>query len=518
VTEIVVELAPDGEHWLPVPVATFTLRPVRIGLDVNGDHEIDDGALLMYLPGYDGATPVLSAGDFRTTTYTGPQQINLVVEGLGTKSDVDEIIFKIAEVTSHPGYAENAGHRSVDDPGKKQDYSLDADADAERAIVTPAMANMQAGRTWVSLYAKDYGAWATFVVSVRRGNRSDDIHRFTVPADADGDKLADRWERLMVDAWNRQYNSQVPRSLVFYDPADKTKVDAEHQDPDGLTGRLFAHATPGDHIPIQVEYRGFILDGGGDGGPKQHGGGHLRLSPARKEILLEVDHAPAQSLTNLPPGGISAYLDHTAQVWGNQFTGAGVAVYYLIEDTELPAPPFNVGDDKHRLKGKLWQYMRQQRGSTTRLPAFVNRAFRRYLNHVIVLDSLPEGYPPARALATGAGADIPGDGASDEIGVYFFTGSQQLVQYVQQTGIPFEDHGGVVIAHELMHIVIQPKGAGWLPNEHHVIDENGLMFQTPRLRHMPNGSVQMVRIIELEANAIDLRSNPALYALAEEDN
>lgn len=66
-------------------------------------------------------------------------------------------------------------------------------------------------------------------------------------------------------------------------------------DPDG-PGPLPEHKTEGDSLAVFQEYRGFILDGG-----PGHSGGHTRLSPARKEFLVEVDimagvtHMPSEA-------------------------------------------------------------------------------------------------------------------------------------------------------------------------------------------------------------------------------
>ena len=49
-----------------------------------------------------------------------------------------------------------------------------------------------------------------------------------------------------------------------------------------------AHKAPRDSLSVLQEYRGFILDSGSFDGAGQ-GGGHTRLSPAYKELLVETD-------------------------------------------------------------------------------------------------------------------------------------------------------------------------------------------------------------------------------------
>jgi hypothetical protein len=124
-----------------------------------------------------------------------------------------------------------------------------------------------------------------------------------VPLDTDNDGIADTWERAAVGQWENQYRERVQPAnvLSWFDPLDAfgSPMDDEQADPDG-PGPLVAQKTEGDHIPVFDEYRGFILNGGGfDGTKMKSTGGHLRLSPARKEALIEVDSMRDTTLDGL---------------------------------------------------------------------------------------------------------------------------------------------------------------------------------------------------------------------------
>ena len=121
-------------------------------------------------------------------------------------------------------------------------------------------------------------------------------------------------------------------------------MDDERADPDEFditpAGPLVAQAEAGDAHTIRKEYRGYILDGGGLNGfgGGGHPGGHIRLDPARKEILVEVDRAAAINANSLPAGGIAAVMNGASGVFSNSTRGAGIYMYWLMDEVALDLP------------------------------------------------------------------------------------------------------------------------------------------------------------------------------------
>ena len=68
---------------------------------------------------------------------------------------------------------------------------------------------------------------------------------------------------------------------------DKTSEGMYAEFVDGLWV-LPEHKTAGDSLIVRQEYRGFVVDGGGYdwNGRNPHPGGHTRLSPVFKELLV----------------------------------------------------------------------------------------------------------------------------------------------------------------------------------------------------------------------------------------
>ncbi len=100
---------------------------------------------------------------------------------------------------------------------------------------------------------------------------------------------------------------------------------------------MVPHKTPGDSLTTLQEYRGFILDGGGfDGaGANGHAGGHKRLSPAYKELLVEVD-AMSGFAAALTPAQLTAVLGAVANGYSNATNGAGIRVYWVVDEASVP--------------------------------------------------------------------------------------------------------------------------------------------------------------------------------------
>jgi hypothetical protein len=129
------------------------------------------------------------------------------------------------------------------------------------------------------------------------------------------------------------------------------------------------HATAGDGRSVLDEYRGYILDGGGydwDGNPTINAyvvyeGGHIRLNPAYKELLVEVD--AMTGIANLPAAEpdrrntIKGWMNVVARGVSQRVDGAGFRMFYVLDDL---ATPFRASFPAMDGPGSLQEYTTQQ--------------------------------------------------------------------------------------------------------------------------------------------------------------
>jgi hypothetical protein len=337
---------------------------------------------------------------------------------------------------------------------------------------------------------------------------------FALPPDHDNDHIADVWERAMIEQWNSQYGAMEDvTDLSFFDPDGMGDFpDSEELDPDG-NGPLVDQATEGDHIPVDVEYRGFILDGGGfdAAGANAHPGGHKRLSPARKEALLEVDHDDPMNLPNLPAGGVTDYLEVGARVLSNpvhmgaDVRGAGIYMYWVIDDDSLapnfPAPPAVIGHEEFR------DNLEDNRGPAhvAMPPAFLFDVARKYFTHLIIIGDAPAGYD----VQSGWSYDEMHTMDTDKRGFYLHT-DEIHDEAGAFMGVSDADYGGTALAHEFLHIVIDPGVVAmqWDGNEHFIGNPMGGEVMDYPAAH--NVEEENIRIGDETQEEIDLAGNPAL--------
>lgn len=197
-----------------------------------------------------------------------------------------------------------------------------------------------ANKSWINFVVRDYAAKANLNVWVydsngtARGN-----HTRQVVRDSDSDGLQDKWEVASVVEFTAQTGIQflVAPLKVFSGKSDNPTH--EIADPDGANadgGRdLGTHKTQDDSLTVFQEYRGFILDGGGFDGTGQngHAGGHKRLSPAFKELLVEVDAMPKASVASMPTSAdLKTVLELVAKGFSDRSNGAGVRVYWVVDE------------------------------------------------------------------------------------------------------------------------------------------------------------------------------------------
>ena len=367
-------------HNIQPPPATFDL-------DVNANGALGDpvDGAANYLPGYEGTTPKVSIGtNFNAPAYQG-QHLKLVLDGIGRDTaNLVQVEFELigAKTTSYPGYASNRTHDTIQGANKAHDYSFHPYRDylkqpaapgPDDPITTitratpaspvggvlgdrPVSGEVGGTRTWISLYCKDYGGATQARVRAHYNlGGMQQVREFpllNIPVDADnnraGDGLADKWELEMGARWNAQYGVTLTAAqrLAGFAPG----MDAEVADPDHVgpgRDRLVDQAETGDAHTILEEYRGYVLDGGGLDGAGQNGhtGGHIRLDPARKEILVEVDRAAV--VNNIPAGGLGAVMEGASGVFSNA-RGAGIYMYYLFDELTLNLPKADVDEPAER--------------------------------------------------------------------------------------------------------------------------------------------------------------------------
>ena len=348
-----------------------TVNLVAVDLDVNGNGYLDDSCdgLSTYLPGYEGTEAVLHTGDsFETVQYAGPQEMKLIIPGLGTGA-VDAATFKILNPTSYFGYCGNAiakGSTSEDeDINSGADFSFEAANDTREIEGT-----IEANQVWAPIFCKDYGAWCQVEITLKKnGTVIGGPIIMTLPLDNNGDKLADVWQDKQIGEWNDQFGASRPltdfeRNKMQPDATGKYPDD-EEADSDGANngdgGRdLPAMAAIGDGLTVLEEYRGFIFDGG----PDTTAGQHKRLSIARKELLVEC--SVENELTSLDKNGagtnqdvlssfnFSSVMSDASSLYRDSARGVAIDLYWVKDALILPGPIVNY-EDYFSARGG-WEY------------------------------------------------------------------------------------------------------------------------------------------------------------------
>ena len=419
-------------------------RTPEADLDVDADGTVGSNeGTANYLPGYAPLeagpplilVPVLSEGTtFNTAAYT-PQKMKLILP-LG-RAKVDKITFGIlySDATCYPGYCGNATDERI---GLDElDFSFNADTEKyliEITSETPAPnentakegGHIDEDKTWVFLWCKDYGAYCRLVIYPEKAGKPLARSTLTVPFDT-GNRIGDLWVQGMAQEWMTQYG-QARASGTF-----AVLEDSEPEDPDG-SGPCVAQASKGDGITVCEEYRGFILDGGGFDGNGQNGhpGGHRRLCPARKEILLEVDRHERLAV----PGSTGTVVDNACKIFSSaaptfwnpaKSRGCGILVYYVWDQA------LNFSEGQIATKYLQAVYLRDTR---------TNDLLTRHFVHVIISDVRPASSP--------YGVTYEAEENRRARGCYVFVGDEQYPV----------DTRSIVLAHEIMHTVIRPR-PGW---------------------------------------------------------
>jgi hypothetical protein len=438
----------------PVPILTFDLS-------IDGDSTTYDlvagskDGVANYLPGQEGVeapniTKKLLQDPNRkrfSDTAFQPQKMRLVTSAL--PSSIDAVTFVIENSTNYPGYSENTSAAEIEGAGREHDFSFNIDSDdiSEEGAIDGI-------RAVVDFYCKDYGGRATVRADFRQGGDIITTHRLTIPVDEDKDGIADIYERQQIDEWNQQFGENLdPEDLTFFgpdrDPADAfIDEDKELRDPDGTpsTGpNLPPHKTSGDGLLVFEEYRGQVLDGGSD----FEGGGHKRLSFARKELLIEVD--VMGGVTHMPNRpGIMNLMNETGELFIGPERGAAVWLYFAIDDENLP----------HR------SFPSRAGGTDTTL---LRRYTRQYKSLLHYRQLLLAGEVTDPAASQRGGMGLRHGRFSSATSMVFV--DQLFARNLQRsTPTPFSTLLIYLVSHELVHSLIDPHGANGFDIGDHLMD------------------------------------------------
>jgi hypothetical protein len=204
----------------------------------------------------------------------------------------ETIRFTLESVSAYPGYCMNAPS-SVPSEGEDSPGWRDLQFPEQEGFIiygdhrNVAETTSHPGGATVTVKSYDYAAWGALKAEALIGGvwyqavvpTTRDFW-ITLPLDHDLDFIADSWEQAAVQSWNLQYGPEppVPADQHFFANLD----DKEERDPDGA-GPLGTHAAVGDGYAVFAEYRGFAGTDSSDANK------HARLSPVRKELLIEID-------------------------------------------------------------------------------------------------------------------------------------------------------------------------------------------------------------------------------------
>ena len=427
---------------------TMKLDLVSRDLDVNGNRTITDAVdgAENYLPGSVG-TP---GGGYNNVLsdeqngYTG-QLMTLVVDGAGVDSRVDKLTFRITDVTNHEGYCENATSISLQGEGKTDDFSFKKTGNDRKITIdsssTPSTSpsyggRMETDKTWVYFWAKDYGGSCTVEVSLKKedGTEITTLPALDIPQDEDDDGIADRWEERAVTEWNNQYDGvSEPVGNEFFSPSD----DKEKKDPDGR-GPLAEHKDVGDGLTVLHEYRGFDFHSVGAWGGEQN---YVRLSPAKKELLVEVDRSVDREAPTVaaPRGEVKSAMTTAKSAF---LRSAGVELYYVVDNIVAPKASFTTYN-------QMESYAASNYDTTNETDSVVlDRS--RYVYLLFAFQIGPESDRFLHGLADEKwnGAIIACNPLHDSIG-----GANATSRFNSLYSISIEEKMGATVTHELGHTV-----------------------------------------------------------------
>jgi len=130
-----------------------------------------------------------------------------------------------AETTAYPGWSGNSGD------GEEADFSFAAQGDEEELTVPVEYSSTEA-----PFFCKDYAAWARVeIMPLKDGEPMyPEPFEITLPHDANGDRIADSWQRREIYDWNLllDLNDTDPEWLEVDDPSTWSTAFGENGEAD----------------------------------------------------------------------------------------------------------------------------------------------------------------------------------------------------------------------------------------------------------------------------------------------
>jgi hypothetical protein len=280
---------------------------------------------------------------------------------------------------------------------------------------------------------------------------------------------------------------------------------------------LEQHETKGDALTVLTEYRGFILDGGGvkADGTGAHGGGHLRLSAARKEVLLEVDvdaGIPGGALEK--NGGQGFTLRSALDASGRLLIrDGGVALYWLIDEDAVAQPPGAFAD-----ANAVADFLRSHREGD----AVEKKGLQRMTTHVMLFGA---GNVVGEASFWSLDEDFSRGATPAERPLHRGTVGflVQAKAAAQEREAPVDEYFALTLTHEVVHLLIDPPDVEpWEPQtpgtrdplgksrtEHHTIADGGVALMY-RIAAKENRSFATAKILPVTLNLLRVAENAGL--------
>jgi len=268
-----------------------------------------------------------------------PQTLGFTLPHLGTASGVSRIELALSGVSRLEGWCVNGRFASGSQTG--DDFSFAPAYDLRAITVLPAVqyshANerrLLASSAHLKLFCKDTGGRCVLTATPYDGDGNAMAPvTVAIPLDENGNGIADVWERDKVT----QHNGIYPSAPLTWPPAPYADPQGDGE-PAALgvrrTDGTYFHADTGDGLSILDEYRGYLLDGGaGFTGTR-----HVRLSPALKELLVQVNELPGMAQQpSFNPAALSAYgfnavMQQVAQFYCHPTRGLGIDLYWVRKD------------------------------------------------------------------------------------------------------------------------------------------------------------------------------------------
>ena len=385
--DIKIELNPDGkgtqkaEDLVKVSVGNLELE---FDKDLNGDNT-DRLAFRDYIPGYFETTNS-SGVDASGKAYKLPidwgrqQAMKVVMEGF---SNMSGIKVRLKNTSSYEGFTVNS---DVTKPSGVQDIYAAGSPDfilksggklaGEFSALT---VNADGKIVDLELICRDYGGTTVMEIEYD-GNKFE----FPIPIDNDGDAVADKWEIEKVQEWNSDFAESNTVDANFFSAADDKEIAFN------TTKNRSVGKTVGDGISLFEEYRGVLVNGGVDVKENTKLVPFKRLSPARKDLMFEVDimsnvmnknYVDASSTTN-PQAQI--YLDNAKLTeWMNYsadlYKTANLYMYFQYDDDSLAHDTFTSSTGKS-IGSDLADYADEERTD--------NNSYEKISKHIIIADEL----------------------------------------------------------------------------------------------------------------------------------